>query len=438
MAKPAKARGSAAVGSLVGISSAFPKDMHDAAHQVRLLREAVQSAKVRIGFFLGAGCPSGIYDEKNEKSIRHIPDVAGLTLSVRESLLSADKEATLSLTPIWDKLIESCKCSIETIPNVEHVLTEIRTLCARRGNSDVDGVSKENLKILDRKICDAITKEVGKSLPSHRCAYHRFASWISGIHRIAPVEIFTPNYDLLIEEALETQGVPHFDGFVGAREPFFDIASIEQDSIPPRWTRLWKLHGSINWQKRDDGTVFRVAGKAADGKMMIYPSHLKYDQSRRMPYLAMLDRLKAFFRAGGQSPGFGPPVLVVSGYSFSDDHLNEVLTDGLRGNRSAQCFVLAYDSLSKSKPIVEMAIKQPNLSLIASDGAVVGTRPGLYRHASSGMSTEPWVSVEAAVPEVDATPANLTRSRLGDFHYLCLLLEHLCGTKPDDDSIPSP
>lgn len=51
-------------------------EAHDAGHQALLLREALQSDKARVGFFLGAGCPLGIYDESGTTSLRHIPDVA--------------------------------------------------------------------------------------------------------------------------------------------------------------------------------------------------------------------------------------------------------------------------------------------------------------------------------------------------------------------------
>lgn len=441
MARPAKAAPTAETSteSVVPYSTEMAHllpEIHDPAHQVRLLREALQSDKVRIGYFIGAGCPLGIYDSKGEKSLGHIPDVAGLTRNVREKLAASDKEqpTDAALAPIWDMLIGSCKDDIVKAPNVEHLLSELRTLCGRRGKGDVDGMSKQRLSLLDTKICDLIAEEVGKALPSHRCAYHRFASWVGGLQRVAPVELFTTNYDLLLEEAFEQQRIPHFDGFVGAREPFFDLASIEQDVIPSRWTRLWKLHGSINWQKREDGAVFRVAGLAAAGKAMIYPSHLKYDQSRRMPYLAMLDRLKAFFRAGGHAQGFGPPVLVVCGYSFADEHLNEVLLDGLRGNRSAQCFVLAYDALSRIRPIVELAVKQPNLSVIAWDGAVIGTREGLYRNISnSGGAGDPWLPVEQrSSPDNGDAPTHHARCRMGDFHFFGLFLEQLCGGNTHD------
>jgi len=405
-------------------------ELHDAARQAQLLREALQSDKVRIGYFLGAGCPLGIYDEKGETSLKHIPDVAGLTTNIRAKMESHDagKESSDHVTPMWDKLLDFCKDGSITAPDVEHVLSELRTLCGRRGNCDVDGLSKDKLIQLDTFICDIIADEVGKALPNHRCSYHRFASWVGGLQRVAPIELFTPNYDLLLEEAFEQSRIPHFDGFVGAREPFFDLSSIEQDAIPGRWTRLWKLHGSINWQKREDGSFFRVAGKADAGKAMIYPSHLKYDQSRRMPYLAMLDRLKAFFRASGHAQGYGPPVLVIAGYSFCDDHLNEVLLDGLRGNRSAQCFVLVYTGLANAKAVIDHAIRQPNMTVIAWDGAVVGTRVGSYRMTQSAFSKdEPWLSNDLAPPELTESGQLPVRCLLGDFHYFGLFLEQLCG-----------
>jgi hypothetical protein len=288
------------------------------------------------------------------------------------------------------------------------------------------GMTKKDLTDLDDKICELIAAEMRKSLPEYRSSYNRFASWIGGVHRDSPAEIFTPNYDLLFEQALEQHPLPHFDGFVGSREPWFDLASIEHDAIPTRWTRLWKLHGSINWERIDETVkgnkitrVVRVTREAAAGKVMIFPSHLKYDQSRRMPYLAMLDRLRAFFH------GNDAPRLVVCGYSFLDDHLNEVLLDGLRGNRNAQCFALMYSGLDKHPRVVDYAERQSNLTVLAWDGAVVGTRSGLYRSGTTGGAEHtPWL-MEETIAGGDPIVSH-PRCRLGDFHYFGLFLEQLC------------
>ena len=403
-------------------SSTTMEQLHDVTHQVHLIREALQSEKRRLGFFLGAGCPLGIYDKEGKESLKHIPDVLGLTTAVGVALTG---EANFK--DHWIKLTAACKTDTVLIPNVEHILTQVRTICALKGIAQVDGMTAADLVLLDTKICESIATTVGKPLPSHSTSYHRFAAWISQIERVNPVELFTPNYDLLFEEALENYNVPFFDGFVGAREPFFDLAAMEQDAVPPRWTRLWKLHGSINWIKRADESVFRCHPVKKGQQLLIYPSHLKYDQSRRMPYLAMIDRLRAFFRDTNS-------VLVVCGYSFTDDHLNEVLLDGLRGNRSAHCFALMYSSLKDCEAVTSHASKNANLSVLAWDGAVIGTRPGSYKPVERSIIA-PGVGFDAAKSKPEAAGDNLGagQCRLGDFHHFSLFLESQFGVKVSNE-----
>jgi hypothetical protein len=407
--------------------------IHSAAQQARNLRQVLQDDKQRIGCFVGAGCPLGIYDADGIKSITLIPAIIELTERINKSLLleSGKPGSGVDYIGQWNSLHSECKQSGGKDPTVEDILTELRTLASRKGGSTVLGMTKVELNALDAKICELIAAEVGKTLPDHRNSYSRFASWVGGISRLSPVEVFTPNYDVLFEQAFEQHPLPHFDGFVGSHKPWFDLSSIEHDAIPNRWTRLWKLHGSINWEKSTekvgDSTVariVRVTREAAPGSVMIYPSHLKYDQSRRMPYLAMLDRLKAFFH------GKDAPRLVICGYSFLDDHLNEILLDGLRGNRNAQCFALMYSSLDKHQQVVEYARKQSNLTVLAWDGAVIGTRLGRYRNGSAGgKEHDPWLVEEAS--KTEDSGEKKTFNRLGDFHYFGLFLEHLCGGSDD-------
>lgn len=421
--------------------------LHDAAQQAGNLRHVLQDDKQRIGCFLGAGCPLGIYDAAGTKSITLIPAVVELTKQIAAGLAAADTASSgkSQFRTQWDAWCKECQTDGGTEPTVEDVLTELRAIANRKGNAEFLGMSKKTLTDLDEKICSLITERMNKGLPPHRCSYNHFASWVGGVYRTSPIEIFTPNYDLLFEEAFEKQSHPHFDGFVGSREPWFDLSSIEHDAIPARWTRLWKLHGSINWEKREETIeatkvtrVVRVTGEAKEGKVMIFPSHLKYDQSRRMPYLAMLDRLKAFFR-GRSTKTHGEsgrqeedaPRLIICGYSFLDDHLNEVLLDGLRGNRSAQCFALMYSNLEDHPRAVQYAERQANLTVLAKNGAVIGTRVGLYRPGTPNIKEhEPWLYEEVVTSS--GAPVNQLRCRLGDFHYFGLFLERLCGTRNND------
>jgi hypothetical protein len=156
---------------------------------------------------------------------------------------------------------------------------------------------------------------------------------------------------------------------------------------------------------------------------MIYPSHLKYEQSRRMPYLAMCDRLKAFFRETN-------PVIVLCGYSFADEHLNELILDGLRGNRSAHCFALVYSTLDNHEPAVKCAVKLSNLSLLAWDGAVIATQRGSYKDVDVALATSgSGMAAEKGAPDADGKHTHKARCNLGDFHHLCLFLETQFGIR---------
>jgi len=430
--------------------------IHDASQQVKNLRHVLEEGKQRIGCFLGAGCPLGIYDAGGEKSMVLIPAVEELTKRVALGLEARDKELkddaagiTSDLKKAWDSIYNDCKSTNDADPTVEDILTELRTVANLRGSTAVWGLKKEGLNNLDMEICSLIVAEMKTSLPENRNSYNRFASWIGGLHSLSPIEIFTPNYDLLFEQAFEQHPLPHFDGFVGSREPWFDLSSIEHDTIPARWTRLWKLHGSINWEKIEEkidgislARVVRVARKATTGRVMIYPSHLKYDQSRRMPYLAMLDRLRAFFRGSvikkrsdTDKREEDAPRLIICGYSFLDDHLNEIMLDGLRGNRNAQCFALMYGTLSDHPRAVEFARKQGNLTVLARDGAVVGTRAGRYRSGSCGGDEhKPWLYEEDDMTVDPEQPERQSKSHMGDFHYFGLFLEQLCDRSISDES----
>ena len=198
---------------------------------------------------------------------------------------------------------------------------------------------RDNLVRLDISVCEQIRKIVSKPLPTSDTAYHTLASWIQAIPRERAVEIFTSNYDLSLEQALEEQLVPYFDGFVGSDSAFLDLDSMMEDDLPARWTRLWKIHGSINWWMTSKQNIRRSRDQVEGEQLLIYPSHLKYDQSRQMPYYAMLDRLRVFLRTE-------QCVLVTCGYSFADEHINAIISQGLSGNSNAACLGMIFNDRS--------------------------------------------------------------------------------------------
>jgi hypothetical protein len=230
------------------------------------------------------------------------------------------------------------------------------------------------------------------SLPTQSTAFHHLAAWVRGTPRATPVEIFTTNYDLLAEQALEDLRVPYFDGFIGAREAFFDPYSIEteESKMPARWARVWKLHGSINWWSRLNGAsheILRSTERLGQSRL-IHPSHLKYDESRQMPYLAMMDRLKTFLRKPAA-------VLVICGYSFGDRHVNALIRQALDGNPEAMAFGLLFGELACYQEAVRLSEITPNLSLMAKDQAIVGTRKAAWD--AIAVTTPPPIAIKVLV-----------------------------------------
>lgn len=185
MTKPSPANTSpAATTGTTSSTTTSLAEIHDAAQQARNLRQVLQDDKQRIGCFLGAGCPLGVYDAAGSKSIVLIPAVIELTRRVADGLQAIDAGATTKFRANWDALSAECKPMDGTDPTVEDILTELRTLANRRGSAPVLGMTKKELTDLDDKICNLIAVEMRKPLPAYRNSYNRFASWIGGVHRL--------------------------------------------------------------------------------------------------------------------------------------------------------------------------------------------------------------------------------------------------------------
>jgi hypothetical protein len=98
---------------------------------------------------------------------------------------------------------------------------------------------------------------------------------------------------------------------------------------------------------------------------IIHPSHLKYEESRKMPYFAMTDRLRTLFK--------NQCVLVTCGYSFQDQHINQTLMVGIKSNPNSNIFALLHGNLRSYPHAIKLSSTHPSLSLLALDEAVIGT-----------------------------------------------------------------
>lgn len=335
-----------------------------------------------VCFFVGAGAGKAC----------GLPDVAELCGLVRKKLPNAEGD-------LFDKQIKG--------RTLEQVLSRLRRISSLiEGAEKVDGLTAADATMLDKQICKSVVSTLEVSAAKLE-PMTNLAAWVARANYHSPVELFTVNYDLLLETALEAQGIPYFDGFVGNLNARFRTDMVEAppgspEGVPTQFVRLWKLHGSVNWI-RDGADVFRLGNPAGDSLVAaIYPSDTKYEESRRVPYIVLHDRLR-------QALNQPETLAIVTGYSFGDEHLNELLFDAAARRERSEFVVFCYATIPPE--VASRAARTPNLQVATQGEAILG---GIRR---------PWqVSIS---PPTDVW--NDGRFCLGDFKSLSSYLARSSG-----------
>ncbi|MCC7530917.1 MAG: SIR2 family protein [Candidatus Melainabacteria bacterium] len=177
------------------------------------------------------------------------------------------------------------------------------------------------------------------------------------------LNIFTTNYDRLIEAGAELAGLHLLDRFLGNLMPIFRSSRLDLDMHynppgirgEPRYlegvARFTKLHGSVDWVQTatdirriglpfgaDDVEPYLKAPgiKGANAhKLMIYPNAAKDRETSDYPYVELFRDLAAAVCRPNST-------LITYGYSFGDEHVNRVIRDMLT-IPSTHLVVIAYD-----------------------------------------------------------------------------------------------
>jgi len=286
-----------------------------------------------------------------------LPDVAALQQKVIDGLDLAER------TAFEGQLARG---------NLEEALTRLRRIAALvEGADQVDGLDRDSAEALDAQVCRLIVEHLSVDRARLEPALS-FAAWAGRTDYHMPLEIFTVNYDLVLETALEYLRVPYFDGFVGSLRGRFHTDLVEarrgdEDAwLPGFLVRLWKLHGSVNWQWQDKGhpEVVRL-GAPVDGPApaAIFPSDTKYQESRRVPFMVLQDR----FRRALLEP---ETLVLVSGYSWTDEHLNELLFDSVRRRPRSELVAFCFSDVPET--LAARAMQTPNLQVAGAHEAILG------------------------------------------------------------------
>lgn len=137
--------------------------------------------------------------------------------------------------------------------------------------------------------------------------------------------IVTTNYDRLAEVAIDKVGASCLDGFYGHIIREFNLNPSSSRVISTRRREmavdLWKVHGSIDWFKSPDGTVFSVPScdvvPAGCEPLIVPPSKNKYTETSQDPYRGIISKADAAFGAADS--------YLCIGYGFGDEHIHPYL-----------------------------------------------------------------------------------------------------------------
>lgn len=156
--------------------------------------------------------------------------------------------------------------------------------------------------------------------------------WRESDHRI-PYRIFTTNYDPVIEAFCQSRNLEYESG--EGRNQILDITSRNEELYrpEPRLFQIYKLHGSINWFKDQNGRWRFQTGAAHTGsrtplgtevisELLIYPAKEKY--TFREPFYSMFHHLKDCLTTADRC--------YVVGYSFRDDDILWLFHDAMELN----------------------------------------------------------------------------------------------------------
>jgi hypothetical protein len=200
------------------------------------------------------------------------------------------------------------------------------------------------------------------------------------------LNIFTTNYDRLIEMGAELTGLHLLDRFIGNLTPIFRSSRLDIDMHynppgirgEPRFlegvVRFSKLHGSVDWiqQERDIRRIglpfgatdikpyFNCSGlnySALD--VMIYPNAGKDRETLDYPYVDLFrDFASAICRPNN--------TLVTYGYGFGDEHINRIIDDMLTIPSTHLVIISFDDPLGRIMKICEKKSAQVSL-LVGSE-----------------------------------------------------------------------
>jgi len=183
------------------------------------------------------------------------------------------------------------------------------------------------------------------------------------------------------------------------------------------------MHGSVTWRRiEQDGRTRVVRGAPDPAGEMILPSFQKYDESRQQPYSAFTDRLARFLEQDDA-------LLIVAGFSFGDEHINNLVFGALENRPRTHAYALQFGELSEDSVLIKRARQRSNLIVVGPQSGVIGGRRAKWAPNEIPSFMEGVFELQSggAAAVSDPVKEKIGLMKVGDFACFCRFLESMAS-----------
>lgn len=199
------------------------------------------------------------------------------------------------------------------------------------------------------------------------------------------VTIVTTNYDLFNEYSLENNRIVYSTGFENNLHRKFDVNLFRSRVVDDtnRYKDVWqptskeanllKIHGSINWTSDEEGQLIQKDNIDKTGEeIVIYPTMLKHRQTAQAPYSELFREFANILQVPNTT-------LIVMGYGFPDEHINNIISQNLK-NQDFNLIVFGDKTEKKLGEFFEEFKKVEGFHLIGGNTSIENVKAHYFNY----------------------------------------------------------
>lgn len=237
----------------------------------------------------------------------------------------------------------------------------------------------ELLKSINLNYHDDIDDHSSDGDKKTKASLENYLKFYSGIFaqrefkKLSPINVFTTNYDLFNEVAMELLRIHYTNGFRGSVNRTFDPSEFrlrlvdDENRYKDKWNalrryvKLYKIHGSIDWKFNHKLREIVQSNVNLDEYMdvMIYPTVNKHYESQQTPYSELFREFTINLQKKNST-------LIVLGYGFPDDHINQLISQSLN-NEDFTLIIFGNKNETNAAKFIEQHREKHNLHFIGGN-----------------------------------------------------------------------